>query len=781
MIAEISYILRWYFACLLLSVSAMPLVLILFPRFKDKGYIASKTLGLLFAGGIMWALSCFKVLRFTKANCFLCVFFLLIIDLCVFFAYLKKNKTTAFDYFKSFPYKTYLKWALIYELSFFVLFCYFCRLRGCNAGAYGTERFMDYGFIKTMLRSTYMPCDDMWYAGEKINYYYVGQFLSAFLIRLSGNSAAYGYSLMMMFLPAIGFLLSFSLVFNFLYHRTEEKHKHILPLSITGGIIAGVANTMSGNFHYVIYGLFNLIGKPDGSPYYYWDSTRFIGYNPDAEDKCIHEFPAYGFVLGDLHAHVIDYIFVLTLIMILFVWFLQRKALVEAGTKDVLIKKKADIPDDTSIENDNADSAASKTAVAAAEKENTKNTILNALKEAFSIELVLIGIMIGLFSGINYWDFPIYYIVTGAVVLFSNILMYKNFKKVFGITLIQGLYIMLLAKISSYPFTMSFHMIASKIKLSGHHTPLWQLMIIWGLPILLSFLFYFTTIMEDKTQEENGLDLFMIILSICAIGLVLGPEMVYVDDIYSGAYDRTNTMFKLVFQAYILFNLCFGYMLVRLLFMTKKRIMQILAIIPLVGFLLTADYFRAAVTYNFGGVFGGTYKTLNASAFMYDSMIDINANINMKDDKAAIQWLNKNVREYPTVILEANGDSFTFYERISVFTGQPTVLGWRTHEWLWRVEDVSLTQPPQAQLQREEDVKTIYTSGDYEKVKELIKKYNISYIVIGYNEQCDSMASRWGDTCKTDFLTGLGEVVFTSDYNEAWPLYIVDVREINKG
>ena len=60
------------------------------------------------------------------------------------------------------------------------------------------------------------------------------------------------------------------------------------------------------------------------------------------------------------------------------------------------------------------------------------------------------------------------------------------------------------------------------------------------------------------------------------------------------------------------------------------------------------------------------------------------------------------------------------------------------------------------------------------------KKYDISYIVIGYNEQNDRQCDEvWQAPCRTEFLKRLGEVVFTSDYNDDYPLYIVDVREIS--
>ena len=47
-------------------------------------------------------------------------------------------------------------------------------------------------------------------------------------------------------------------------------------------------------------------------------------------------------------------------------------------------------------------------------------------------------------------------------------------------------------------------------------------------------------------------DLFAVIMGLCAMGLILIPELVYVRDIYENGNARANTMFKLTYQAYIL-------------------------------------------------------------------------------------------------------------------------------------------------------------------------------------------------------------------------------------
>ena len=76
-------------------------------------------------------------------------------------------------------------------------------------------------------------------------------------------------------------------------------------------------------------------------------------------------------------------------------------------------------------------------------------------------------------------------------------------------------------------------------------------------------------------------DLFAVIMGLCAIGLVLIPELVYVRDIYENGNARANTMFKLTYQAYILFGMTMGYGIYRLLAVTKSKILKLSAGIAL--------------------------------------------------------------------------------------------------------------------------------------------------------------------------------------------------------
>jgi uncharacterized membrane protein len=119
------------------------------------------------------------------------------------------------------------------------------------------------------------------------------------------------------------------------------------------------------------------------------------------------------------------------------------------------------------------------------------------------------------------------------------------------------------------------------------------------------------------------------------------------------------------------------------------------------------------------------------------------------DDAEAIRWLDKNVKGQP-ICLEANGDSYSEYERVSAMTGIPTISGWYVHEWLWRNDTDELNA-------RNQDIETVYTSQDKEAIRGILDKYHITYIFVGSCEQ------KKFESMDREFLKSLGEVVFENE------------------
>ena len=126
----------------------------------------------------------------------------------------------------------------------------------------------------------------------------------------------------------------------------------------------------------------------------------------------------------------------------------------------------------------------------------------------------------------------------------------------------------------------------------------------------------------------------------------------------------------------------------------------------------------------------------------------------------AILWLSENAAT-DSVLLEAVGDSWSSFSRISSSTGIPTVLGWPWHEQQWRGPSTILDI-------RESDVKKIYSSANDPQSSDLIDFYGINYIVVGPRE-----IAKYGMNTASR-ISRLGEVVFSQD---GFKIYYVSESE----
>ena len=715
----------WYLLALVLGAAAMPLTGRLFRRFQDRGWMFSKVTAIAVSGFLTWFLVAVKIIKFTTMTCIVVT---LVCAAASLILYCREQKAG----FECIPF-AHLDLVYAEELLFFAAFLLWTYFAGFHPAAYGTEKFMDYGFMEAMMRSKTLPATDLWYSQGKINYYYGGQYFAVFLTKLSGAKVELTYNLMRTFVAGLAFAMSFSLVHQMVTDRlgkTGSRWKKALP-SVTG-ILAGISVSIAGNMHYVVYGqIIPFIRKLKGeevSSYWFPDATRYIGFNPDVEDKTIHEFPCYSFVLGDLHAHVVDIMFVLLLLGLLYAWIKKVRTTELSGES-------------------------------MSRREFWKKQLLMP-------QLLATGALLGMFHWTNYWDFVIYFVVTCGAALFMNIIGQKGkIRWALGVTAAQAAEILILATVIILPFTLQFDTsnMVQGIALAQHHSLPHQLLVLWGLPGILTILFVVSLLIEKlRGAEQKSLyhlltsirlpDLFAVLMGLCAIGLVLIPELVYVRDIYENGNARANTMFKLTYQAYIMFGMTMIYAIFRLLIIGKNKILKVLAFIGLFFFVWTCGYFGNSVHSWFGEVWKPSqYKGLNATAFL---------ETDFPEDVNGIRWLKENISDAP-VVLEANGDSYSEYERVSAMTGLPTIMGWYVHEWLWRGNLSDLNA-------KIEEIQEIYTSTDETRVKELLEEYNVSYIFVGSCER-----NKYGADMNNDLLKSLGEVVFQ---DSEYPTYIVKIN-----
>ena len=597
------------------------------------------------------------------------------------------------------------------ELLFLLALATWSFVRGFQPDIQGLEKFMDFGFVNSILRSRFFPPADMWFAGKSINYYYFGHYITAFLTKLTGIDSAITYNLMIALLFAFTVALTFSLTANLVYSFFRQKAKNLTPghwrRIFFAGLFSALLLSLGANLHPAYYNLKMGLGRPycDGSlNYWYPNATRYIGYCPDVPDKTIHEFPSYSFIVSDLHGHVSDIPFVLLFLALIFSLF---KLLREKSSEVLSFARLA-----------------------------------SQSKREFLILSLPISLTLAVIYMTNQWDFPIYLLIFGLVLLGSFYSRWRNSWLQLLPPLFVGGWSLLLTLPLVLPFQLNFDPIVKGIAFVHAHSLPHQLLILWGVPWLFAAVFAIFLIGEARNRKNLLItDIFTFVLLAVATFLVIIPEIIYVKDIYIESYHRANTVFKLTYQSFILYALAMGYIFIRLVSSIKNFF----------GRKLTAAvlflFFTALMIYPFYSLKGyyGELKKDN-----YQSLYGLNFLKKLyPGDYQAVQWLNQNVKGQP-VVLEAVGDSYTDYERISMATGLPTIEGWLVHEWLWRG---SFDEPGR----RAVDVQTIYESADLTQTKELFEKYQVKYVIIGALER------QKYSQLKEEKFNHLGKKVFESE------------------
>ncbi len=683
--SDIIAITYWWFFLFLIGVVSWPLVWCYFNNFWDRGYAFSKIAGLAIIGWIVWILAIVRIAPFTPSTIWGGI---IISGIASWFLVSKKNK------------KEFISWhtknwrVILFEEALFAV-CLFSWsiVRAHQPDIEGLEKFMDFGFVNSLLRSKFFPPIDMWWAGGQINYYYFGHYLSALITKLSGIEPSVTYNLSLSHLFALGMVGTFSIASNII-HLSRRNTKRIILLLC--GLLAAFLVNIGGNWH-TIYAFFRAYDPDKPVPpwklemgwnpqtYWYPNATRFIPHT-------IHEFPIYSYVVADLHGHVSDIPFVLLFLALLA---------------------------NLSYEKDTQ-----------SQKSGGREKIIATLPFGF-----LLGVMLMT----NYWDFPIYGLTFAVTLLF---LEWKQggFMKAIKETMWRGAIVLIFSLITALGFLLNFRQIAEGIKFVNARSAVYQLAILYGWPLLLtvSFLSFIFILYRRNKQKINQADL--VILAWISIGwvLVVLPEIIYVKDIYIADYHRANTMFKLVYQSFILFSVTGGYIIWRVLSeknMISGFIKKAWTLIFIAGFSLIAIYPWSAIKSYYGEL--KDYKGLYGMRFLDDS----------KGDLAAIYWFKKNVNDQP-VVLEAPGDSYTTFNRVSAMTGLPTIVGWAVHEWLWRggYDQVSA---------RITEVEKIYTNGSDQETKDILAKYRVKYIVIGEKER-----EKYSENLNEDKIVKLGKKVF---------------------
>lgn len=621
--------------------AARPLALRLVP--KGGGWGVALLLAWAVIGWVPWALSALWLVPF-EAGAFSGLVLLLILRLRL-----------------PPPPPVQLREGALVVLGVLLLFWLGLAQRLALADLSGLEKFTDMGLLAAAARADWMPPQDAWFAGETVNYYYVGQAMSAAWGHIAGATPDQAYQIAM----ALLFALTGVGVWQVTYGLAAGFGRRIAGVL---GATAAVLTLYGGNFHSVLYTLFR-DWMPAGNPaFYYPDSTRFIGYDPPTPDKGFTEFPAYAFAVGDLHAHVIATPVVLLGLLIVL-------AILDRG----MARKAPDL-----------------------------------------WQCAALGWVLGLCAAINSWDVA----VLGLIALFVALMLAARAGAAVGQRdRLGAAAIVVLATfvLTAAPFLGSFTPFASGIEAAPAQTPLCQLLVLYGhaIPVLLLFAVALIRLPEARGQIGVGLVLA------AALMLIALPEVVIARDIYGLDFARANTMFKLTFRAQTL--LVIGALAVLAPAIARGGAWfaaALAAAVPLVALLAYAPHVFAPPS---------VIRSLDGLGFL-------------GPERGLVAAANTLPLAPGEAMIEASGPAFGDTGRVSAMTGQPVVIGWAGHEWLWRGDGAAANG-------RADSVRRFYVTDSAEGRCAVIARYNIRYAVLGEVER------RTYSDLKAEAIAALGPVL----------------------
>ncbi len=331
---------RWYLVVQAFGLAALPLCLRLFRHLPDRGYGMSRPLGLLLAGWAFWLLTTFGWLRNTAGGILIALALLAVVSLLSLVS--PPSARSESDTLSP------LRWlgerwriVVVTESLFAVAFVAWCLVRAHmpRIETAGGEKWMEIAFLRAILRSDTFPPHDPWLSGFAISYYYFGYLIVAMLTRLAAVPPSIAFNLGIAMLFALTCTGAFSLVYNLVcgvYGPQDARHRRLSP--ILGGLLGPLLVTVVGNLEGLLEVLHARGAGPaafwawldirniDGPPaalaegswvptrfFWWWQASRVLqDYTPWGEEQhVIDEFPAFSFILGDMHPHVLAVPFVL--------------------------------------------------------------------------------------------------------------------------------------------------------------------------------------------------------------------------------------------------------------------------------------------------------------------------------------------------------------------------------------------------------------------------------------------------------------------------------------
>jgi YYY domain-containing protein len=318
-------IVLWWLLLTALGWLAFPWLTLAFPALQDRGYGLARAVGLLLWAYPAWLLAALRVMPHTRL--WLWIVFLGFALCTALLVYVRRVRLWTFV-------REHWRALLRIEVIFAVLYLFWVLVRYLNPDLWhpvtGGEKPMDFAYLNAVIKSTWFPPYDPWFAGGIMNYYYFGFVLAGSLTEALGIMPSVAYNLIVPSFFAMTGVGAYTLAAN-LAGGSEVRRRRagilglflVLLLGNLGEvrlIFNGLEELGGVEFTSLIPGYPALVSAIVGlwkmlvqgqmlrfrPEWWYWDATRVIPFEPGGAGP-INEFPLFSFLYADLHAHMMAY------------------------------------------------------------------------------------------------------------------------------------------------------------------------------------------------------------------------------------------------------------------------------------------------------------------------------------------------------------------------------------------------------------------------------------------------------------------------------------------
>lgn len=740
-------ILRWYGVLLLATLAFAPWVRLLCVALPDRGAAVTRPLALLGMIFPLWFLAGFGLLPYSSVGIWAT---LVGVGISGWLVAWRRGEID----------RTWIRSLVVCETAAILVFLGYVWLRGFTPEIDNTEKPMDIALLSASAQAEVIPPNDPWFSGESINYYYLGYLVHGSVSRLAGVPTEIGFNLALATTGSMAIVAAGGLGFNAVRGWGGRR------IALLAGAGAAFLLVVAGNMYAPRRLVSDASATIDADWWNQeigigWRSSRIVCDGVRVLNKCdtppagsavetINEFPAFSLLLGDLHPHVMALPFtVVALTLALNLAFLDQIGtdrrtrwvvlLVSgAATGSLYAMNSWDFPTLLLI--------VAGGAWFTLRGERPRDQILGIVALAGASVVAWLPFYLEFAAPVGsaasalpalVRDVPLVSTVLGTLAAVrGERTSASEFLTMFGLPYAVALVLIGTGLVrrptpstvdapedvpaTSFETLKPWWPLLAIVVIAGLLLPA-QVVILCGVPLVLALAQLGRSF--DATPRTIATALYAL-----GFALLIGTEFFYIQDLFA---DRMNTIFKVYFQVWTLFAVASAVGFVAVL-QEGRASMWVRPVTGAVGALalVLGLAYPSVAYYQWTGGFSD-WRGLDGLAYVEQQN---------PDEYAAIQWLDDRATS-SDVVLEAAGCSYgnsyrtdVRHNRVSAFTGVPTVIGWGWHEQQWRNG-----QPEADRIgERQAEVREMFADPR----SPLFAAYGVTFIYVGSLERDGSEGCR---------------------------------------